>query len=764
MPDMYDVYQGIRSLDDDGSIPETRLADADAARNLVTQLIYADNAVRAEKRARVKGLVDGNPPYKKSALRAAGRADACNVNWRKAEAFLNNALGAFYDIFAEATTYATVTTGFGTEQQRPIWSDIITEEFDRLMREDRLFDYEMQLSQCEMVLYGCGPLVFSDKLDWRCHAVRNMNCLVFENTKSDVTLWELGVIRRSYQAHELYEFIRDPQAATAVGWNVPATRLAIMHAHPKIQDGGIYLNWEWYQQQLKNGSFYYSMQAKTIEVAHLFFKEFPKAGEVEGKITHCVVLERVAYEGKTEYLFQSIGRFDNWEEVIHPMYYDRGGGGEHHSVTGMGVKMYAAIEYQNRLLCNLADKAFAPKVLLKPTTADVKQKLALANFGDFGVLPAGMEVQQTGLAGLMQDGLTLNNEIDQIIVSNLSQYRTQIDEKQGNPITAAEANIRASQQSALGKTQLNRYQTQQDSLYAEIYRRASNINLDECNPGGKQALAFQQRCFDKGVPKEALATVQSVVATRISGEGSLYLRQQQLQFLMGMVSMLPEQGRANLISDTIAARAGRSFVKRYYDVSPDAQKPTDQHAFAMSQVADMKVGVAPVITDTQNPVIYAQTFLQAGAQAAQSVQKGAKPEEVLAFLELIGQAAHAHLERIKPDPTRAGVYKLLFPQWQQLATFTDSLVKHVQEQQQKAQEAAQQAQAAQAPPVDPKAAMAAASGLSKMQLDRAKEQQAMVHKEQKHRQDLALQDATTAAKIRADAQIAKAKAATGQED
>lgn len=735
---------GLKTLDPSGAVPDSRTGNASDAQALAQTLIKAD-ILRSNKRAMVRGIVDGNPPYKQADLVKAGRAGQCNVNWRIAESYLNSALGAFYDIFSEAPTYATVQTRYGNTDDQERWSGIITKHFDWLQKKDTSWDYHMQISQYEMVLYGVGPLMFPDKYDWRCKSILCENLLVPENTKSNVDDWELAVVRDTYLPHQLYEFIQNEAQAEAVGWNVAATKQAIINAHPKIEQGGVWLNWEWHQQQLKNSTFYYSASSKVILADHIFCKEF------DGRISHKIVLESNTPEGtgKVEFLFEHNRRFATWAEVLGAMYYDHGGGGQHHSVTGMGVKMFSAMQYQNRLLCNLADKAFAPKMMFKPTSADTNQKFNLVQHADWGVLPAGFESVQVAVNGLMTEGLAFNREVSGTIAANLSQYRQNLQKEDGNPVTATEANFRASEQARLGKTQLNRYYAQLDGVYGERYRRASNPNLTQTTPGGKLALEFQKRCHDDGVPDEALAKTEFVRATRIVGQGSMYQRQQALEFLLGMIQLLPETGRESLVKDVIAGRAGWTMVDRYFPSLPEDKKPTEQNAFAMLQVAAMKDSVAPVITPTQNPVIFAQVFLQAATQAINSLQQGGNPHEVLAFLMVCGPAIHAHLDRIVNNPTRKQVYQVLFQQWQQLAKVTDELSAHMQEQAQQQQEA--QAKQAQAQAIqngqDPDTQIEAAKAGSKMKLDQAKAQQSMQLKQEKHNQNLALADASAAARI-----------------
>jgi hypothetical protein len=158
----------------------------------------------------------------------------------------------------------------------------------------------------------------------------------------------------------------------------------------------------------------------------------------------------------------------------------------------------------------------------------------------------------------------------------------------------------------------------------------------------------------------------------------------------------PETGRDNLLQDVIASSTGQSSVKRYFPRPPSKDQATDAHANALLQVAGMKVGVPPVVTSTQNPVIYAQTFLQAGAQAASSLQQIQNPEELIPkeaevaqFLDLIGAGTQAHIERMSTDPTRKQVVDALSQQWKQLAKFSDQLhqkIQHDVEAQQKQKE------------------------------------------------------------------------------
>jgi hypothetical protein len=733
----------LATLEQSGAAPECRMRDADQTQSWFRRMIDNDSP-RSYKRARVNGLVDGNPPYKRSALLKAGRADACNVNWGIARSYLEASTGAFYDLVSEAPGSFTFRTSYGTDDQREQWSVLAGKFADLMLAEDPVWDFEEQQSIWNMVLHGCGPLIFEDN---DCVLPRATLCgdlKVPEFTPSDTHYWDACGVQVTYYPPELYAFIRDEAAAAATGWDVEYVKSVIINAMDIREQAGIQYDWEFYQAELKNNTLSYYDDSKICKVAYCFWKEF------DGRITQAIV-ERDTASGVfkknhpgIQYLYQRIGRYSDFHECVHPMYFDHGNGGYHHSVTGLGVKMFSAMEYENRLLCNLCDKAFAPKILFNPTSTEATQKFQMAHFGDYAVMPGGFNPVQTGLAGLMTDGLSMHETIQEVLQSNLSSYRGSVPEqKTGNPVTKFEKQLQAAQQSSLSKTQYNRYYRQRDFLFAEIWRRLTNLNSTD-----ERAKKFQRRCAEAGVPKEAYCRVEYVGATRVAGQGSAFMRKSAIDSLFAIAASLPEDGRANLIRDKIAAEAGQSAVVRYY---PDkAQpKPTDQQQEATHWVGDMKQGIPAMVVPSQNPVTFAGTFLKAAVDAVNSLKQGGNPSEVYNFLNLAGPAIAAQLNRFKQDPTRKALYDEMMKQWQQLSQLHQRLgaMMKKREDQQK-----QQQQKTRGVMTD--AQIKQAKARHDIEIKTAKTRAQLQQSQEKHRlkvaqtvQDMQLKDASTAHEI-----------------
>lgn len=717
----------------DGVIPDCRMRDANQTVSFVRRL-WQNDEKRSYKRSRVNGLIDGNPPYRAGRLRDSGRAEACNVNWGTSRMYMESGTGAVYDLATEAPGIVGIRTSHGKDAEERIhFSRIMSEEMDLLIKNSDVWDFEEQVSIDQMVVHGRGPLFFEDP--WKVFpiAIHDADLRVPERTRADTKYWEVCTIDRDYYPPELYEYIRDPQAATAVGWDVEFTKRVIENAMDVRQPDGRFYDWEFYQQELKNNSLAYYDDSKVCHLSHVLWKEFDQV------ITHTIVQREAEGTLECKYLFFRRGRYDEFRQAIHPFYYDRGNGGFHHSVTGLGVKMYSGMEYENRLLCNLMDKSFAPKILFKPTNPEQTTRMQLAYFGDYGVMPPGMDAVTNPIQGYLQDGLAMWETSSGVMRQNLAGYRQNAPMKQeGNPVTAKQVMYDASTQSSLSKTVYARYYKQRDSLLSEMVRRACDINSPN-----EDAKNYQERCKKRGVAQECFGRIEQVKAVRVIGQGSAFMRKAAVDGVGAYMGSMPEQGRQNWLDDKIAAEAGQEAVDRYNPKQQQSGLPDDQQFMAETGIAMMKIGLPPYVTKSQNALTFAAAYLNAAMQAAMSIQKGANPIEVLNFLELAGPSILAHLKRFANDPLRRPAFKEILAQWHKLSRITDNLKKMVATQKKRMQ---QQQQKTQQVMSDQQLAMMEMQG--DLQLKAMKTKAQIADRALRTKQDLALADARTASEIR----------------
>lgn len=652
-----------------GKAPECRLESALVAQQFVGTLIDA-NDKRNKRAALVSGLCDGNPPFSPQKLREAGRADASNFNDGSARATLEGATGAFYDLISEAPGRVSINTDYGNSEERIEWSRILSTEADLELMSDKSWDTQVQTSITETVLHGNGPLFFETAHSVLPTAVAFTDLLVPDRASSDLGRWEIATVLFDYTCPQLYARIRNEEAAKAIGWDVEHTKLVIMHAIDQKQPSQREQTWSWFQNELKSNSFDYWDQVQVVKLAHMWWSEF------DGRVSEGIV-EREDNSGQSiKWLYKCVGKYKNFYEAIHPMYYDKGREGLHHNVTGLGSKMYSMFSYLMRLGNNLMDKTFAPKTLFQPATAEAAAKFQLQRMGEYALMTPGVTVVQAPIQGYLSDGLAMFRNGMDLMRSNLSQYRQQVQpDKPGNPETAFKERMNAAQQGALSNTTFARYYVQLDALYSEIVRRLCNLNSTDA-----RAIAFQKRCVDKGVPRECFGMIESVKAVRVVGGGNPLMRKEAIVSLQPVVMRFNEQGQANWLDDFVSATCGGAAVNRYNPHQDTSQLLSDQRERAVNQISNARNGTPPVPSSSQNPVIFAGLFIQAAVGAVGSIKQGANPQAVLMFLETIGPGIKWHVQRLEKDPTRQDEAKALGDQAKQLASSTDKLQKLIQKQ------------------------------------------------------------------------------------
>ena len=528
----------LATITQDGEVPSCRMENAATAQNFARRLRENDQQ-RSYKRSKVDGIVGGFPPYQQTKLKNAGLGQICNANFNTSASYMNNAAGAFYDLYSEAPGHFAIKTTHGTPEQREDWSRIMSAEADKILSADKLWDYNMQRSQWEMVLHGCGPLFFEDAFRVFPRSIACGDLKIPERTQADIEYYDACTVELDYYPPQLFEFIQDEQPARRSGWRVDYTRKCIANAMNIQQQRGLNMDWEFYEQQLKANSLEYVDETKVIQVAFVFWKEFDgriSQGIVERESTGAGDTKEAPFGEKdrgTQYLFIHVGRYENWSQALQAMYFDRGNGGWHHTVTGLGTLMYSAMEFENRGLCRLWDGVFAPKVAFKPTTSEAKQKMQLAHYGDYGVIPAGWDAIQMPISGLITEGLQMYQTSSNLMRSNLSSYRQPVTpDRPGNPETKYGRMMDASQQSSLSKTTFARYYRQLDQLYAEIVRRLCIFKSPD-----KRASQFQRICMEQGVERECFGRIEGVQAVRVlGGEGSSFMRKSAILELSSVVS------------------------------------------------------------------------------------------------------------------------------------------------------------------------------------------------------------------------------------
>lgn len=716
--------------------PAERFKDAGEVREFADMLIRADKP-RAEQRAKVQGLIDGNRPYPQGVLANQGQGWRANVNYREAEGQLSSQRTPYYDLATENEPCLEVEIDYGRGPQRMEWERKVAAHLHWCFHGWEQLDWHLQLQQSEMCAHGFGTHVFLSGVDWRPKTLTMRHVLFPDRTNSclDDGL-EAFVVREPMRAHQLYKLIRKEKSARDAGWDPTEVKDTIVASQ---REAGKTKNSEDYQSLLKNNDLGFSFNdSREIWLNHLFVREFEGGKKDRGGISHYIIKET-----GDEYLFTKRHRFEDWRNIVSLFPYDVGSDGTLHSIRGLGVRIFPFIELSNRLKNHMVDSVLVgSSVLLTQNQQVDTSKLALTSIGPLKLLPPGVLPAVWKPMDLNQGPIALSRELQQASDENNKVFRQSIAQPNVER-TAREIDQVASDQSRLQKSAHNMYYRCLDRLYSEMVRRVCNPNYSTAMPGGDRAVEFQQRCLNDGVPKGALAKIVSVKAVRALGAGSAIQRIMIARELMQAVYPLADEAsRHHLLRDYVAAISNSRQADRYVPSLDTAMMPDNDDSIAVLENDALIRGEEALVNSRQNHVKHAMRHMGKGAQLLKALQDGqADPGQVLTAWNALGPHTAQHLSFLEQDPTQKAKFEQLHGNFIQLSKFADALAQRLEEQQR-----AQEAEAALFPPNQP--APVGPYGIPELDLKFAKMKGELDLKAQKLNADLTLkaqkQDASTA--------------------
>lgn len=722
--------------------PKSRCEKVGNARDIVTRMM-TDQEKIWRFFAKLKGQLDGNPPYDQSVLTANAESWRSNFNPMEAQAKRDKAITPHYDLYSSGPYYFFVRTRYGkNDEERDTFSKRISQLANRAVDEWYDFDDQNQTMIQDKVWFGKGFLFWPDENDWHYDYIPQDKVLVPNGSKTNVEKLTVMALLIDYKVDELWEMAGGDSAKDR-GWNRAAVLEAIWNATPRDPTTGTVPDYLGLQQQLNDNDVFQGYSCEIIHTAHFLVKEF------DGKITHGILtldpLKNVSSSPdkpiyQDDWLFHSPGRYDNWRQIIAPFFL-KNSEGSWKGASGMGKDLFSILEARARLWNSTWDLAFLDTgVWLQAKTPKAVQDIPLIQAGVFNVIPPDFEAQQTQIRGNIESPAEMIQLSDTLLQNNTGIYNQPfMDRQKGNPPTLGQVNLAYTDRTQLSNSMVARFYRQLDPFYSELCRRLFRDKK------------FRKTVEEEGLPLEAIEPkyVDSVKASRVIGNGSPQARQLAINQTASLFPALNEEGKSNWIDDAIAANADQTTVERWNPKRKDEQ-PSDHMNTAALENAALKEGAPVYVTPTQNDVIHLQEHFKGMAQAMASLKQVGDPQSVVAFTDSVGAHSGQHLQRLAADKTRKGAYQALLQQFKQLGQAADQVKEMVKQQMQ--QGAKQRTQAKQ---MDAMTQAKLRKEQLGMQTKLEKHRQQMQLKSESHRQDLvrrqqdmALNDAKTAAEIR----------------
>lgn len=669
----------LATLSASGTPPKARLFNATQASDIFWNMHDAAQP-RLARAAVIRGMFDGNPPFDQRKRRNAGQAYLPNFNTLEAASRLEAAKAPYYDLFSTAAQYADCSTALDGEQvDASTASRVRSDAFDTLLRSYSGFDIQFWTMLDDFIAFNRGFLWFPRPDSWHFKRLPWHRVLFPQGTSADPDEWELFAIEHRWPAHKLWSFIDKEQASTAAGWNRPQVIDAIRRAAPED------LGREWndpmqVQRDFRDSDFWINARMGVIRTASLYVREF------NGTWTRMMIevqdrrnaerdsagpaTSRVERESRNQRPDRDPARLEDksWlyfkqdiaktlYEIMTPFVLEAGDGAVN-ELAGLGKRIVSYSQAIDRLMNETAmNTALRSNIVLQAQTGSGQAKAGVVQIGGGTcVIPPGYAVQPGTIFGDIQGSLAVQAEMRNRLDVNTGIYRPQLEKPSGNPETLGAAQMRFSQATVLGNSAVNRYYTQLDKFYAEIFRRVTMEHPKSSKDKGVQAsLAYQKACSEAGLTKTQCTDAQpgSIRAMRAIGNGSPVMRQQNMAALGALVPYMGPRGLLHWKIDYAAAYTGQRGATRYFPSEDTAQVPTRDDWDATQENSDFSQGNQPIIADWQNHQIHAQVHLTAAMAAIQSVlQGGADPAIPFTFLQVAMPHIGEHISRVPREQIR----------------------------------------------------------------------------------------------------------------
>lgn len=685
-----------------GQPARRRIATAEAAYAIAKKFDEYDETA-AVNRAIIQGMIDGNPPYDPDELEEQGLADMVNVNFLTMRANLDARAAAAHELFIEVPTLIQcVPKASGTgDPDAETYCDIISQEFT-----DTLLDWPEFLSSMDMVVresdaYGMGVVLWKDDMDWQFKAFRRGNLRFNPKAGVEVGDNEVITVRDSYKAGDLYDIIENEHATTA-GWKLNNVRDLLIRtfigkeADPDGEDTNQTSSWESLQTQVRNNDLnFQDKQFADVRVRHMLVTEVG-GGQ---RVTHLIIPE---IEGGTPvFLFEAPERFERMDRTVWWLPYNYGTG-DAASVRGVASFMAPHDDLSNRFLGRVFDAGFLSSgLILSPQTDADLRDMQFMQHGPYTILPPNLKLQQSTFAPQLAPLIQLRGVSEDIMKNNTGAYRQHSEGIASDQVqkTARQVVEESSKEARYEKAAIAHRYTLLDKLYREVLRRLTNPKYHDAtvSPANvDSAKAFIKACKDRGVPKAYLTNWTKnfrVHATRALGLGSLGVRYDITNQLLGASDRFDEEGRRNALYDWTEARVGNRNTDRYVSRTNRDLIPSNEQTMATLENNDMLEGSPVPVGMDQMHALHIPVHAQVVGGIVQGLEQGQiqRAGELATGLGLILEHVKGHLEPMARDESRKQLVEATM-QLLQIGTQAHAELTRMAEQEAAAAQQAQQAE------------------------------------------------------------------------
>lgn len=588
-----------------GKPTQSAVKDATMAKDIIDTLITA-NRNRQIVNSRILAKYNAERPYDAAKMEAEGLGWRQNFTTKPLPSMIEKVAPRFTDAIKglKYFTNAALSNRWEnstekTEKFRKIITDTIRSRKGwNTLIDDIAFDN---------ALFGHVVVAWLDELSWFPKVFKQDESFLPDGLTQLVSSAQALALKEVYLPHELFEYIRDREAAEDVGWEIKNTIEQINKATPQqlrdqLGSGGT--TETWYQnaaRELTLGTSYMS-GASVIVCYSLLVRE------VTGEVSHY----RLAGVEKKP-IFEKEKRFKSMEECLAFFSYQKGNGKMHGS-KGIGRDIYELAGMLDRTRNEIVDRSIlSGKTLIQ---GDIKRihTFKVSVVGMTAIVPSGWTVLEQKIDGNIDPFLKLDSYfsglVDQLIGS-ISPPRIE-----GEAFRSSTAwNLLAQREEEGKDAKISRFLEQFTEMVQTMQRRICDSATDDAD--AKEARRkLKEFLSDEELKELAEQPVASTVRDYTP------LERQMIALVAGEKKGNPLYNARQMEVEDLTARIGGDFAKRVLLPENDPTEQAEQQRLQQLELIALQTGQAVPVSPRDNHLIHLQMLVPVAEQTAGAIMQG----------------------------------------------------------------------------------------------------------------------------------------------
>jgi len=585
--------------------PEQRsIRDAAMARDVCKTLVQACRN-RNIVSARILAKYNAERPYDQVKLEAEGLGWRSNFTTKPLPSLIEKVYPRFVDA-VNGLKYLTSASLSDKWQNSVEKSDKFRSVITKTIRTRRGWRNLVEDVSLINSLFGHAVVAWLDEFTWMPCSFKQDESFVSDGTRQEVSKAQVILLKEQLLPHELFDLIKDPEAAKTAGWNLAAVRKSINNASPsQLRDtlnvGGTLETW--YQnawREMTVGASYMA-GASVVVVYNLLVRE------VTGKVSHY----RLGGVELDE-LFSRDDHFDSMEECASFYSFQKGNNTLHGS-KGVGRDIYEMAAMQDRIRNEIVDRMILSGKTLIQGDPKKLHTFKMSVVGSTVILPANWTVLEQKIDGNVEGFLKLDAYmgmlVDQLIGSTTPRTF------QGERVTAAEVNLFAAREEEGKDTKIGRFLEQFADMIGTMQRRICDPDTveDDAKEAQKELLESMTREeLDELAASSIAETVrdltpaerQMTVAVATEKKGNPLYNQRQLEV------------------EDVTARLGSDFAGRVILPENDPTVQAEQQRLQQFELALLTQGQPVPVSVRDNHEIHLEILMPLAQKTGEGIMAG----------------------------------------------------------------------------------------------------------------------------------------------